>query len=112
MNIGKLLLAVALGTLAFSAQARLDCSELKSQIDAKLQAKGVKGYSLDVVATADAGSAKVVGTCDGGASSVVYARAGASSGASGEATAAPAAPKPVAPAKKKPSSAVPPIGNY
>lgn len=112
MNIGKLLLAVTLGTLAFSAQARLDCSELKSQIDAKLQAKGVKDYSLDVVGTADAGSAKVVGTCDGGASSIVYARAGAgaSSGASAE-PAAPAAPKPVAPAKKKPSS-VPPIGNY
>jgi len=110
MKIGKLLLAATLGTLAFSAQAKMDCSELKSQIDTKLQAKGVKGYSLDVVATADTGSAKVVGTCDGGASSIVYARSGGSGGASGETSAAPA-PKPAAPAKKK-SSSVPPIGNY
>jgi hypothetical protein len=54
------------------AQAK-SCEELKTEIAAKLDAKGVKGYSLDIVAKdADAGDGKVVGTCEAGAKKIVY----------------------------------------
>src|SRR6185437_3757946 len=48
------------------AQAAKPCEELKTEIAAKLDAKGVKGYSLDIVAKdADAADGKVVGNCEG-----------------------------------------------
>jgi len=54
------------------------CEELKSEIAAKLDAKGVKGYSLDVVEKdKEVTDGKVVGTCEGGTKKIVY-RKGAS----------------------------------
>ncbi len=50
------------------------CEELKSEIDAKLQAKGVKSYTLEIVASADVKDEKVVGTCDGGTKKIIYKR--------------------------------------
>jgi len=51
------------------------CEELKSEIAAKLDAKGVKSYSLEIVAKdADAGDAKVVGTCEGGTKKILYSK--------------------------------------
>jgi ribosomal protein S18 acetylase RimI-like enzyme len=50
------------------------CDELKSEIDAKLQAKGVKSYTLDVVATDAVKDQKVVGSCEAGAKKIVYSR--------------------------------------
>ena len=50
------------------------CEELKGEIEAKLKAKGVTKYELDIVAAADTKDAKVVGTCDGGAKKIVYKR--------------------------------------
>jgi hypothetical protein len=49
------------------------CEELKKDIEAKLKAKGVTGYTLDIAA--DARDGKVVGTCDGGTKKIVYKRA-------------------------------------
>ena len=55
------------------AQGAKACEELKTEIAAKLDAKGVKGYTLDIVAKdADEGGAKVVGTCDGGSKKILY----------------------------------------
>ena len=55
------------------AQAPKACEELKTEIAAKLDAKGVKSYTLEIVAKdADAGDAKVVGTCEGGTKKIVY----------------------------------------
>ena len=72
----KIILAVAavLVVPACSyAQGAKACEELKTEIAAKLDAKGVKGYALDIVAKdADAGEAKVVGTCEGGAKKILY----------------------------------------
>jgi hypothetical protein len=93
----NLLLAACL--FSFSVSAMASCDELKSQIDAKLQAKGVTSYTLDVVpvalaaatpvaasgATAASGAAaatapakavdgKVVGTCEGDTKQIVYKR--------------------------------------
>jgi hypothetical protein len=60
------------------AQGAKPCEELKTEIAAKLDAKGVKGYSLDIVAKdADAGDGKVVGTCEAGAKKIVYKKGAA-----------------------------------
>lgn len=56
---------------------RKSCEELKSEIDAKLQAKGVKNYSLEIVPgdkAADVKDGKVIGSCDGGTKKIIYKR--------------------------------------
>ncbi|MFY9961945.1 hypothetical protein D3C81_614430 [compost metagenome] len=71
----KLVVAVALMTLAGTALAAgKPCEELKSEIAAKLDAKGVSGYSLEVVDKGAATDGKVVGTCEGGTKEIVYKR--------------------------------------
>jgi hypothetical protein len=70
--------AVALVMLAAPAVVRKPCEELKSEIDAKLQAKGVKNYTLEIVPTDQANdlkAGKIVGSCDGGTKKIVYTRA-------------------------------------
>jgi hypothetical protein len=60
-------------TPAPAASVPKACEELKSEIATKLDAKGVKSYSLDIVAKdADAGDAKVAGTCEGGTKKILY----------------------------------------
>jgi hypothetical protein len=60
------------------AQGPKPCEELKTEIAAKLDAKGVKGYSLEIVAKdADAADGKVVGTCEGGTKKIVYKKGAA-----------------------------------
>jgi hypothetical protein len=55
--------------------ARKDCSELKQEIAARIDAKGVKNYTLDIVAIdADIEGKKIVGSCDGGTQRIVYQR--------------------------------------
>jgi len=66
------LLAAALA--AGPALAAKPCDELKAEIAAKLDAKGVAGYSLEIVDADKAGNGKVVGSCDGGAKKIVYSR--------------------------------------
>ena len=56
------------------AHAAKSCEELRAAITAKLDGKGVKGYTLTVVDKDAAGDAKVVGTCDGGAKKITYTR--------------------------------------
>ena len=85
----KLLLAASLFTFSVSAMA--SCDSLKSEIDAKLQAKGVKSYTLEIVPVAEAAAApaaasgaaaapakaaegKVVGSCEGDTKQIVYKR--------------------------------------
>ena len=66
--------AVALvmsGSPAFAAKA---CEELKSEIATKLDGKGVKGYTLEIVPADQVGDKKVVGTCEGGAKKIVYSK--------------------------------------
>jgi hypothetical protein len=66
-------LAVLLSLTASAAWAT-PCDTVKEQIDAKIKAKGVKAYSLDVVAAADIKEQKVVGSCEAGAKKIVYKR--------------------------------------
>ena len=53
---------------------RKACEELKAEIDAKLQAKGVKVYTLDIVPNENVKDEKVVGSCDGGTKKITYKR--------------------------------------
>ena len=67
----------AAGLLASPAFAGTPCDEVKAQIEAKIKAKGVPKYTLDVVAAADLkpdDDRKVVGVCEGGAKRIVYKR--------------------------------------
>src|SRR5260370_42650346 len=72
-------LLAAIGFLLFvsapaHAQAAKPCEELKDEVTKKLNAKGVKGYTLDIVAKDKDAGGKVVGTCDGGAKKIIYNR--------------------------------------
>ena len=70
----KILVAVGLMTLASTALAAKDCGELKSEIAAKLDAKGVPHYSLEIVDKGASADGKVVGTCGGDTKEIVYKR--------------------------------------
>ncbi|WP_297837132.1 DUF1161 domain-containing protein [Pseudomonas sp.] len=71
----KFVLAIALLSIAGTAMAAgKSCDELKSEIDAKIKAKGATAYSLEVVEKGSAADAKVVGTCDAGTKEIVYKR--------------------------------------
>lgn len=71
----KLLLAVGLLSIAGTALAAgKPCEELKSEIAAKIDAKGASGYSLEVVDKGASTDAKVVGSCEGGTKEIVYKR--------------------------------------
>ena len=69
-----LLLATALALAATPALARKSCEELKGEIEAKLKAKGVKSWTIDIVAKDEQKEGRVVGTCDGGTKKLVYRR--------------------------------------
>ena len=58
------------------AQQRKGCEELKMEIAAKMDAKGVKNYTLTITANGDVKEKDtVVGSCDGGTKKIVYTRA-------------------------------------
>ena len=72
-------LLAAIGVLLFvsvpaHAQAAKPCEELKDEITKKLDAKGVKGYTLEIVAKDKDAEGKVVGSCDGGTKKIIYSR--------------------------------------
>lgn len=71
------LLAISISALLMStpALAAQSCEELKTAIDTKIAGKGVKGYTLEIVAQDQAvTTGKVVGTCGGGKQKIVYTR--------------------------------------
>lgn len=73
----KTVLTVLALVLFFSPQAswaRKPCEELKSEIAARLDAKGVSGYQLDIVAKDAQDERKTVGSCNGGDDRIVYTR--------------------------------------
>ena len=66
--------ALALGTTSPAWAQRKDCSELKSEIEAKIKKNGVEKFTLDIVDKDAQADGKVVGTCDGGTKKIVYKR--------------------------------------
>ncbi|MBA3031185.1 MAG: DUF1161 domain-containing protein [Desulfobacteraceae bacterium] len=61
--------------LSTSAFAEIKpCDELKAEIDAKLKAKGVKGYTLEILPADQITDQKIVGSCSGGTMKISYSR--------------------------------------
>ena len=69
---------VALGSLIVTvipvAALARDCNEVKAKIDAKIKAKGVANYVLQIVDGPDVKEGQIVGSCDVGAKRIVYFR--------------------------------------
>jgi hypothetical protein len=63
-----------ISTAACASALATPCDDVKAAIAAKLDAKHVANYTLDVMPSDKVGDAKVVGSCDGGAKKIVYAR--------------------------------------
>lgn len=71
----KILAAFAVLMLAATpAFAKKDCNELKTAIEEKVKAKGVKAFMLEIVDKGAAKDGRIVGTCDGGKKEIVYKR--------------------------------------
>ncbi|HET6721069.1 MAG TPA: DUF1161 domain-containing protein [Rhodocyclaceae bacterium] len=66
--------ALAITLFALPAFAAKNCEELKAEIQAKLDAKGVKGAVLEIVPTEQVKDEKVVGSCEGGSKKITYKR--------------------------------------
>jgi hypothetical protein len=54
--------------------ARKPCDELQAEIQAKLDAKRITGYSLTILARGDVQGHHVVGSCDGNTKKIVLNR--------------------------------------
>jgi hypothetical protein len=67
-------LAIICCTLATSALAApKPCEELKAEIEAKIQARGVTSYTLEIVTNDEVHDQNmVVGSCDGGTKKIIY----------------------------------------
>jgi hypothetical protein len=68
-----LVLALAVLMSGHIVAAR-SCEELKTEIAAKLDNRGVRNYVLDIVDTDKVGNAKVVASCEGGSKKITYAK--------------------------------------
>jgi hypothetical protein len=71
--IAALILSLSVGP-AFAAQKR--CDQLKSEIAAKLKAKGLKNYQLEIVATDEVKDQKVIGSCERGKKNITFKKNG------------------------------------
>ena len=72
MKTAILFITIAFATMP--AFAKKSCEELKAELEAKIQAKGVKAFTLNIVPKDEKTDLRVVGTCDGGAKKIVYKR--------------------------------------
>jgi hypothetical protein len=52
------------------------CEEVKAEIAAKLDAKGVVGYTMEAVPVDQPEERKQIGVCEAGAKKIVYSRGG------------------------------------
>ena len=71
----NLMLAFVLSALVVPAWAKKSCDELKTEIAAKMEARGVTGAQLDIVASEEVKDQKVVGSCEGGTKKITYKKA-------------------------------------
>lgn len=93
--------------LACSAAHADPCETLKSQIEAKIAASGVSGFTLTIVDTGSTAAGRVVGTCGQGSKKILYSggvRTG-SGHTTTPANAAPAAATAASAARPAPSAA-------
>ncbi|EPA96492.1 DUF1161 domain-containing protein [Pseudomonas umsongensis] len=65
------IICCALATSALAAPK--PCEELKAEIEAKIQARGVTSYTLEIVTNDEVHDQNmVVGSCDGGTKKIIY----------------------------------------
>ncbi len=72
MVMALVLVMVLSSTLAF-AEVK-SCDELKAEIEAKLKAKGVEGYTLEIIPSDQVKDQKIIGSCEGGSKKISYSR--------------------------------------
>jgi hypothetical protein len=70
----KIVALFALSFFTLPALAQKPCEELKSEIAAKLEARNVKKFQLEIVGAGDIKDQKVVGSCEGGKKKITYRR--------------------------------------
>jgi len=70
----KVVAALVLSLAVSPVFAQKPCEELKAEIAAKIEAKGVKKFELEIVATEEVKDQKVVGSCEGGKKKITYRR--------------------------------------
>lgn len=68
----KNIIALALCLAAGPVLAQKNCEELKTAIAAKVDAKGVKNYQLEIVPADAVKDQKVVGSCENGKKKILY----------------------------------------
>lgn len=66
--------ALVLSLAVAPAFAQKPCDELKAEIAAKLEAKGVEKFQLEIVAAEEVKDQKVVGSCEGGKKRITYTK--------------------------------------
>ena len=57
-----------------AASAKVSCDDVRASIEAKLSAKGVKKFTLEILPKDQATDLRIVGTCDGGLKKITYKR--------------------------------------
>ena len=72
--MSRMLLLLGIAVAITPAYAAKPCEELKTEIGAKLDARGVKGYVVEIVENDKVGDSKVVGSCEGGTKKITYTR--------------------------------------
>ena len=70
-------LTLAMMLFASTTWAKVSCEDLVAKIEKKLETKGVKNYTLDIIPADQATELRVVGTCDAGKKKIVYKRGAA-----------------------------------
>lgn len=68
------LLAASVASGSTLAAGPKPCEALRAEIAAKIDARGVVAYTLEIVAPDATGERQVVGRCDGGTRRIVYVR--------------------------------------
>ncbi|WP_447731676.1 DUF1161 domain-containing protein [Pseudomonas shirazensis] len=70
----RVAIALLASLIATSALAAVKpCEELKAEIEAKIQARGVASYTLEIVANSEVTDQNmVVGSCEGGSKKIIY----------------------------------------
>ncbi|MFW3897667.1 DUF1161 domain-containing protein [Pseudomonas bharatica] len=74
----RIAITVLASLLAANASAAVKpCEELKAEIEAKIQARGVTSYTLEIVPNSEVHDQNmVVGSCENGTKKIIYQRNG------------------------------------
>ncbi len=73
-RISLLIVLVALFACTSAFAQIKPCEELKAEIEAKLKAKGVEGYTLEILPADQVKDQKIIGSCEGGTKKISYSR--------------------------------------